>query len=174
MKPNFIFAIDQSIASSAVVIIEVSTGDVVDFDVIKTTKDFPLGLFGRVQAILTGMHDVRISAEDSDEVVWYYCREGLGFGVSKSNASRDLAYLVGAIENAFETPFQEVPPTTLKKFATGSGKADKGQMIEALPQYYRVKFEQAGYKKTTGLADLADAYFIGKYFLDKLLTDKGF
>ena len=56
-----------------------------------------------------------------------------------------------------------VPPTTLKKFATGSGKADKNEMIAALPVDVREHFNAQGYKKTTGLTDVADAYWLSTY-----------
>jgi Holliday junction resolvasome RuvABC endonuclease subunit len=59
-----------------------------------------------------------------------------------------------------------VVPGTVKKFATGSGKATKEEMIDSLPKHVREYFDALGVKKTTGLADLTDAYFIAKHYKD--------
>ena len=157
---NYIFALDQSIACSAWCLFK--DKNLAEFGCIKTKKDDG-SLFERVG-------HVTINLFDAAKCNWsntLFCREGLGFGGSNSNASRDLAYLVGAIETVFGEQFKEVAPTALKKFATGSGKADKQDMINALPEDIKQKFLDAGFKKTTGLSDLADAYFIGKYFMQE-------
>jgi Holliday junction resolvasome RuvABC endonuclease subunit len=54
-----------------------------------------------------------------------------------------------------------IPPKTVKKIATGNGNASKDDMIEHLPKIVREEFAAIGYKKSTGLKDLADAYWIG-------------
>ena len=55
-----------------------------------------------------------------------------------------------------------MPPNTVKKVATGKGKADKQELYEALPLKPQALFsEKMGLKKTTGLYDLTDAYWIG-------------
>ena len=92
--------------------------------------------------------------------------EGLAFGAT-GNVARDLAGLLFSIinitKNSIPTAqFTIHPPTSVKKLATGTSKGvDKKQMIAALPEDVRSLFELAGYKKTTGLSDLADAYWIG-------------
>lgn len=163
---NLIFAIDQSISCTGWVIL--LGKELVDFGCIKTSKTDG-ELYDRVDIITTLLDDIAgFPPAYGFGNISIHCREGLGFGSSNSNASRDLAYLVGAIENKFGTPFKEVPPTSLKKFATGVGKGkDKQPMIDALPVEVRQRFLDAGYKKTTGLADLADAYWIGRYFLEQ-------
>ena len=96
--------------------------------------------------------------------------EGLGFG-GFGNATRDLAGLQYAIliEIVHSTPVIKmeqigvVTPKTLKLFATKNGKADKSSMIAALPPKVKEQFETAGFKKTTGLGDLADAYWLSQY-----------
>ena len=155
-----LLAIDQSITCTAWVIFEGDQYDMTSFGCIKTKKDTSRNNLYRRSSEICGV--LRHLSTQVDTLV----REGLGFGLSNSNASRDLAYLVGAIERDCG-PFFEVAPTQLKKFSTGSGKADKQDMIEALPEYILTQFMDAGYKKSTGLSDLADAYFIGKWFASK-------
>lgn len=157
---NRYFSIDQSIACTGWCYFE--SGELIDFGCVKTSKET-----GSLHERMTNVCSKLVLSAPSDWVRIEFCREGLGFGGSKSNASRDLAYLVGGIELIFGIAFKEVPPTTLKKFATGSGRADKQDMIDALPEDVRTRFLEAGYKKSTGLADLADAYWIGKYFIEK-------
>ena len=53
----------------------------------------------------------------------------------------------------------------IKKFATGNGRAKKLEMLNALPLDVRSKFDKLGVKKTTGIYDLTDSYFIGKLWL---------
>ena len=93
--------------------------------------------------------------------------EGLAFAM-RGDATRDLAGLLFTIvtNTIVKHPMVErliIPPTTLKKFATGSGKADKSEMIAALPIDVREHFNTQGYKKTTGLTDVADAYWLSTY-----------
>ncbi len=176
-KPNKeykLLAIDQSISCTAWIIFEGPWHDMTSFGCIKTEKDTePFGLYRRSDYI---SNKLKFLAKQTDKMV----REGLGFGGSNSNASRDLAYLVGAIESKCGV-FHEVAPTRVKKFATGSGKSDKSEMISSLPEHIIKRFKEAGYKKTTGLADLADAYWIGQWYIntdqtevmaEKILKDK--
>jgi Holliday junction resolvasome RuvABC endonuclease subunit len=93
--------------------------------------------------------------------------EGLAFG-GKGDATRDLAGLIFTIittirNSGLKVTVNIIPPTTLKKFATGSGKSDKALMITAVPGDVLSKFLAAGYKKTTGMADLCDAYWLSQY-----------
>lgn len=90
--------------------------------------------------------------------------EGLAFGM-RGDATRDLAGLIFVLITNFRTKCKDVscriiPPTALKKFATGTGKADKTAMIAALPEDVLEQFKAAGYKKTTGLTDLTDSYWL--------------
>lgn len=156
-----ILAIDQSISKCAWVYF--SNVGMINFGVIKTSKKDG-DLFDRSHIIACGLIHI-IEHQENSPVI---CREGLGFGNSKSNASRDLAYLVGFIECGIGEALLEVPPTSLKKFATGSGKADKDAMVESLPDDVLTRFLEANFKKSTGLQDLADAYWIGKYFEGRL------
>ena len=88
--------------------------------------------------------------------------EGLAWG-ARGNAVRDLASLQGLIIEAAlrGLPVDNVSiisPTTVKKRATGDGKAKKDALFESLPPDAHDKFLE--YKKTKGRYDLTDAYWI--------------
>jgi Holliday junction resolvasome RuvABC endonuclease subunit len=88
------------------------------------------------------------------------CIEGGAlFGKGKRN---ELAMLNGCIyymllDKDIKTTL--VPPSRLKKFATGNGRAGKGDMLEALPKSTSQIF-QTTYKKYD---DVVDAYFLAQY-----------
>jgi Holliday junction resolvasome RuvABC endonuclease subunit len=58
------------------------------------------------------------------------------------------------------------PPNELKKYATGKGNADKELMHSSLPEDIRKRLEEKNYRKTTGLYDIADAYWLARYALE--------
>ncbi len=96
--------------------------------------------------------------------------EGLAFGM-RGNVTRDLGGLqfviIAHLQEVKNKLVDIVAPTSVKKFATGSGRAKKEDMIESLPSEIHTYFINLGVKKTTGLADLADAYWIAKCVEDK-------
>lgn len=131
----------------------------VDFGTIKTT-DKDGDQFDRCTKIITQFIEYVKFHNPSNIAI-----EGLAFGM-KGNATRDLAGLLYVVVTSLrkEGFFPIIiTPLSLKKFATGSGKADKSQMIASLPADVINKFQEKNYKKTTGLADLADAYWLAKY-----------
>lgn len=91
--------------------------------------------------------------------------EGLAFSAN-GRTTRDLAGLQYAVAHMVRYGvYREltiVPPTTLKKSATGSGRATKKDMVDALPQDVLAKFSQK-YSMNKGLTDLADAYHLAVY-----------
>lgn len=95
--------------------------------------------------------------------------ESLPYGVN-STSVRPLAALYFFIHNMcidMDITFSEAIVTSIKKFATGKGNAKKDDMVlafqEQAPELYK-KLEDLKIRKTTGMRDLADAYFIGKLF----------
>jgi len=91
--------------------------------------------------------------------------EGLAFG-NMGNATRDLAGLLFVLVTSIRllcklVTISIIAPTAVKKLATGSGKAKKDDMINALPVDVLAQFKLT-HKKTTGLADIADAFWIAK------------
>lgn len=92
--------------------------------------------------------------------------EGLSFG-NLGNVTRNLAGLqfliVCELRFTYGHKVVIVPPKTLKKAATGNGGCSKQDMIDSLPTHVRTNFLERGYKKSTGLKDIADAYWLCKY-----------
>jgi len=99
--------------------------------------------------------------------------EGLAFGMT-GNVTRDLAGLLFTIVTTMtlkspDWKYVIIPPTAVKKRGAGTGKAKKDEMINATPIHIVDKFKDYGVKKTTGLADLCDAYWINRCANDQLV-----
>lgn len=90
--------------------------------------------------------------------------EGLSFNGRGSSALQQagLHYVVRNYfyEQGFR--FNVVPPKTLKKIATGNGNASKDLMFDHVPENVQKMFLAEGYKKSTGLFDLVDAYHLAQ------------
>lgn len=84
--------------------------------------------------------------------------EGAAFG-SKGDAVDQLAglrMLVRVELWRLGVPFAMVPPTTLKTYTTGNGRATKAQMVASLRA--RHGFDLTPYKISQGKYDMADGY----------------
>ena len=149
--------IDQSLTSSGIVILE--NDNVIFYTTIKTKKTDG-DLFKRCLIISNEINDII-----KEHKVDYIAIEGLPFNM-RSNVTRDLAGLQAVIITNIYKDFLKqtkiISPTALKKAATGSGKTKKEDMVEALPLDFKSSIFSSGYKKSTGLYDLADAYFLAK------------
>ncbi len=156
-----ILGIDQSYTSSGIVIL--MDGELLEahrYCADKNTNRF-------AQAYEITLHIAKIVDEYKPDII---AIEGLAFGM-RGNVTRDL----GGLQFVIIAHLQEVKgydvvilaPTTVKKYATGSGRAKKEDMIAQLPNGVHERFIGLGVKKTTGLADLADAYWIAKCAEDK-------
>lgn len=99
------------------------------------------------------------------------CIEGLSFA-SIGNVTRDLAGLLFTIMITLRSEHSNielVPAKSLKKFAV-HGNAKKSEMFEKLPGHIKETLIQSGYKKTTGLFDLTDAYYLARYGLENEIS----
>jgi len=151
-----ILAIDQSYTSSGIVILE--DGVMTHFELFKTdpSKD----IFSRAWDAAIHMKSMAETYKP-DHIIM----EGLAFS-KFGDATRDLAGLQFVMITILR--FQEgydvlvIPPNTVKKVATGKGNAKKEQLLECLPVDVKEQFVARGAKKTKGLYDLSDAYWIGK------------
>lgn len=100
--------------------------------------------------------------------------EGLAFGIG-GNVTRDLGALQFMIINKLRDSFTFhsyhnfddgiiiSAPTSVKKFATGSGSSKKNILFDALPEDVKEKFMK--FPKTKGRFDLTDAYWLARYGL---------
>jgi Holliday junction resolvasome RuvABC endonuclease subunit len=151
--------IDQSYSCTAYCILK---GDnVLDFGTIKTKKDDG-DIYFRANYIIQNLKEVIKQYNNLKVSI-----EGLAFGNTIGNSSRDLAGLIHIIINHFRydldmTDISIIAPTSVKKYATNNGKASKKEMVESLPENVRKLFKDKKYKVSTGLYDLTDAYYIAK------------
>lgn len=149
---------DQSYTNSGYCVFK--DGQLVDFGTYKSAK--AMDVFDRSVQVAQFVID-KVTEHD----VKHINIEGLAFGI-RGDATRDLAGLLFTIINAVRrskptVTVTIVPPTTLKKFATGTGKSDKAAMISKLPEDVHKRFVDANLRKTTGLADVCDAYWLSTY-----------
>jgi len=156
-----IIGIDQSYTCTGLTFFE--DGEMLRAEVFKTSKEFDT----HERAHSIALHILSQAFWFEPDVIGI---EGLAFGM-RGDATRDLAGLQFVIINKlrFKGDFkvEVVAPNAVKKFATGSGKAKKEELYEALPQKTQNEFLELGVKKTTGLYDLTDAYWIAKLTEDK-------
>jgi Holliday junction resolvasome RuvABC endonuclease subunit len=151
--------IDQSYTSSGVCIID-ELGNVVKSMVISSNPS--MNEFERTWSVAQA---IKQTADQFKPTV--ISIEGLAFG-GRGDATRKLAGLQFVIVTQLMCSSEPcydvriVAPTTLKKHATGSGKADKKQMLLSVPDEIKNSLE-ANYKKTKGLFDIVDAYFLATY-----------
>ncbi|MFK5882842.1 MAG: hypothetical protein QM489_00725 [Candidatus Izemoplasma sp.] len=103
--------------------------------------------------------------------------EGYAFGISKQKGNRVVQIGEnGGILRAFLDRIAtcvEVPPTRIKKFASGDGRSDKLAMIDKFIKETGIDLYTTFNKKAASspIDDLADAYFICKYAHEELNND---
>lgn len=150
--------IDQSYSSTGICVAE--NGQLIHSTTYKTAKEDDI--FQRAWNI-----SEKLVAIIKEYGVDFVSIEGLAFGSANANATRDLAGLqyliVCKIRIVLGIPVLITAPTALKKFATGAGKASKKEMISSLPPEIEETFRSQGFKLTTGLADLADAWHLAQF-----------
>lgn len=151
-----ILSIDQSYTNTGYCVLDET--EMLDCGLISSSKDDDI--FKRAFNIAYQL----VTLADSHQPT-ILALEGLAFSM-RGNATRDLAGLQFTIVNALRIngyPVTIVPPNVVKKTATGKGNAKKEVLLEALPEQIRYHFEEnVGAKKSRGLYDLTDAYWIGK------------
>lgn len=94
-------------------------------------------------------------------------------GNSLTHLAENMGILKAGLRSAFPvyTQISVLAPTTIKKFATGSGKADKDDMWKAFvsdfPEYkkWQLLCHPKAEKVGSPCADIADSYFLAKYML---------
>lgn len=153
--------IDQSFTCTGVVIAD-SDGELEYAEMIKTT----LGdgdYFERADMIASEIAEMSRVYGVHEAFI-----EGLAFSRNQGS-SKYLAGLqfviVSSLRRMPNAPdVTLVAPGSLKKFATGKGNASKDAMVAALPAEVKEYFcDHMGAKKSTGLYDLTDAWFLAKF-----------
>lgn len=160
IQPMNILGIDQSFTSTGLILL--NNEKIVDSWLVKS--DHTQDIFTRASYIADNIRD-KVLDNNIDKIGI----EGLAFG-GIGNATRDLSGLQFIIidrlrhETNIDKNIIIISPLTIKKYATNKkGKIEKKDMYESLPQEIKNFFQERGYKKTKGLYDLTDAYWIAMY-----------
>ena len=104
--------------------------------------------------------------------------EGYAFATSGKSHVRSVAENTGLLKHKMhkvKQPFTSVPPSVIKKYATGKGNANKDLMYEAFtdelltPSDLKDKLTPKAKKLTNPVTDLVDAYFISKWGWEEFL-----
>jgi len=166
-----ICGIDQSLTNTGIIIFNYNTEEIVDLKVFKSTKRNGKKEFTPEERIFALNESIQeYVLEHSCEFVFL---EGLSLN-SNSRTMRDLAGLYYVIKSSFYgngTPCHHIPPKSVKAFAL-NGNAKKDEMFDVMPENDKEILLETKAKKTTGLYDLSDAYWIGKFGLNKLKNDE--
>ena len=120
-----------------------------------------------------------ISSWALDVIMKYDCDqvalEGYSFG-SKGKVFH-IAENTGVLKYKFfqkSIPVDIIPPTTIKKFATGKGNADKVKMHESFMKETDKNLHEiiTPLKKTISnpVSDIVDSYYICKMFYERLIS----
>jgi Holliday junction resolvasome RuvABC endonuclease subunit len=154
--------VDQSLTSTGIVLLQDGELKNETF-ALRITSNKDNNQYERVRQICDDFKDL-LKQSKPDRLVF----EGLAFG-AKGNSVRVLAgvqfgMIVEALREGYivNSNLFIVTPNAVKKFATGVGNSNKEAMFKALPLDVRETLLKVA-KKTTGLFDLTDAYWIAKY-----------
>jgi Holliday junction resolvasome RuvABC endonuclease subunit len=161
-----LLSIDQSLSCSGMVLWKDTEASEIFVVKTQTGKEVLI----RIKEVIDEVHQICKKHKVKNIVI-----EALPYGIN-STSVRPLAGLYYCIANYCSDNnigFNEANVSAVKKFATGKGNAKKSDMITSFST--TKMYERAlklGYKKTTGLADLADAYFIGKLRIKEIEDEK--
>ena len=164
-----VLGIDQSYKSTGIVLLEDETiVDVLTFaaNTIKIEKkvEVEIDRFDQADEIANFIGDYLL--KHLPEAIGV---EGLAHG-GLGSMTRDLAGLQFTIINHLRTlnfrRLELVPPTSVKKFATGKGNSKKELLYEHLPDSTKLLFDEKGFKKSKGRYDVTDAYWIARFLLE--------
>jgi len=158
LKEQIFIGIDPSSTNTGVVILSAS-GELKDYVLVSPNKT--LNFDERVVYILKVLFEIFNKYNNDAEI--FVSMEGPAlYGKGKRS---ELAMLAGAIYYFLKyngVPIVIVPPSKLKKFATGNGRASKEEMGEAAPKKILQRFSKE-FKKHD---DLIDAYFLARSCLE--------
>ena len=124
----------------------------------------------RMKSIISSLID-ELKVYDEDEVI--VSLENISYGSAGQVSS--LAMLLGRLyqainENLPHALINLVEPSSLKKFATGSGRADKDMIEDAIPEIEKCKIKTLcdfDVDEKTKMDDVYDSYFLAMYSVAK-------
>jgi len=146
--------LDLSSTASAVVILN-ENNTLIDFFLIQPNK--ALDIMDRIIEIGKKIRDVLGYYQLEIEKV--NIESGAFMAKGKRNELAMLNGIVYFISRDLGFNTITTPPNSLKKKATGNGRASKADMFDALPDAVAMRFINSEYKK---LDDLTDAYHLAK------------
>ena len=106
--------------------------------------------------------------------------EGYAFATSGTSHVRSIAENTGLLKHKMykvKQSFTSVPPTVIKKYATGKGNANKEVMYEAFvddlltPTDLKERLTPKATKVKNPVSDLVDSYFICKYGWEEFIAE---
>lgn len=142
--------IDPALTATAYCVLD-DDGTVVRSGVVLRSGISTMPVEERIGAIVRIAQEVLLEVGPDHRVT---CIEGYSMGSNMGGHSCVIE--LGAMlrfRHSYRGKLYEVPPTTLKKFATGSGRGDKAAVASALTKRYGVQF---------GSSDEADAYALAR------------
>lgn len=165
---GIVIGIDQSYNSTGICVLNDDMA-VLELYTIKTPASVG-DIFDRAEAVATAVAELTIKYMPIGIGL-----EGLAFAMM-GDATRDLAGLqfiiVNKLRYAYDYKRIVIPtPNTVKKLATGKGNSKKEALYDALPEDVKKRIEANNYKKTTGMYDVTDAYWIAVYTLKHFRTE---
>ena len=106
--------------------------------------------------------------------------EGYAFATSGTSHVRSIAENTGLLKHKMykvKQSFTSVPPTVIKKYATGKGNANKEIMYDAFcaeiltPSDLKSKLTPKSKKLRNPVTDIVDSYFICKYGWEEFIAE---
>jgi len=167
-----IIGIDPSLTATGIVVLR--DGKV---ELAETTKNRPeLWTIDRVKLIYQRIIDIVENLTDGEQ--WQapdlIVIEGFSYG-STGRKLFDIAYLGWRIREELERlreqdniPWIEVPPTQLKRFATGKGNANKEIILQQVYKRWGVELSDNNQADAFVLAKIGEAYLQDSYKPDDL------
>ena len=159
-----LLAIDLSLRGTGYVIFE--DEKLMKYGVINTSNEDTM--FERILYIQEVLDELIISNEITN-----VCIENVAFGAKGAVVYQLQGSHLAVCLNIFKVHKiipEVIAITTIKKQFVGSGRADKKQMLEALPKDVRALFEK-DYCPSRNLYDLTDAYACGVVYIKRQLSE---
>jgi len=149
--------IDLSMTSTGVVVLD-NNKVVEEFFIIKTSPK--TNIYKRSLQVADKINQVILKYPNYD--VYLEAPAFLGKG-SRVYQLFGFHYFIATLIYRHKNNSYQIAPSSLKKRTTGNGRANKEDMLDALPEDIKKLFADSGFKKSTGLYDLTDAYFLAYY-----------